>query len=275
MITSLSSPLPALSSDTAYSLRAQSLEECANARSELDLESLWGRIKDWFFGTHRVDAKKALFRILNAETTHALYASFIDMLRYIEPEHRNQLAWIIDDIGRPSFLIGPYLVPWKADWASLVPSEPPLSVADMAKLLLSLRYKRLPVLETLREVGLRRISEVAHERPFPEKKAEVDADRMCEAQQWFLRQSPSLGSALELIGLHRNDENGDLAYQLRCEVKTALTRVCANDDQAAATSHNAENLMRLVSTMFHDREHLKRVALSVNLTLRSSLNRAS
>ncbi len=263
MITNSSSPVLLLCGDSASSLSAKNIDECTNARTEKDLESLWGRIKDWFFGTHRVDAKLALYRMLNAETTAVMQTSYLDLLRYVEPEHRQQLAWLIGEQERPAFQIGGYVVPSKVDWASQVPSEPPPSVADMAKLLLSLRYKGLPVLETLREVGLCRIVEAAREEGLPEAKAEVNADRMLDAQQWFLGRSPSLVDALELIGLHRNDDDGELAYQLRLAVEQALGG--EDDDKAAVMSRNAENLMCLVTDMFHDREHLKRTALSANL----------
>ncbi|SNU82958.1 hypothetical protein PSP20601_02777 [Pandoraea sputorum] len=210
--------------------------------------------------------------MLNAETTDVMQASYLELLRYVEPEHRQQLAWLICEHERPAFQIGGYVVSSKVDWACQGPSEPPPSVTDMARLLLSLRYKGLPVLETLRDVGLCRIVEAAREEGLPEAKAEVNADRMLEAQQWFLGRSPSLVDALELIGLHRNDDDGELAYQLRLAVEKALGG--EDDDKTAVMSRNAENLMCLVTDMFHDREHLKRTALLANLPV-NPLNRAA
>ncbi|PHV12406.1 hypothetical protein [Chitinimonas sp. BJB300] len=52
-------------SRASRSISMEEINSIAAAKTEKDVESLWGRIADWFFGTHKEEAKKMLFRLLN------------------------------------------------------------------------------------------------------------------------------------------------------------------------------------------------------------------
>ncbi|MFV3398180.1 hypothetical protein [Aeromonas veronii] len=51
------------------SISDSDVQEIKNARTINDIGSIWGKIKDWFCGTHKEEAKRILFSLLNDRVT--------------------------------------------------------------------------------------------------------------------------------------------------------------------------------------------------------------
>ncbi|ODP31777.1 hypothetical protein [Pandoraea sp. ISTKB] len=244
------------------SLDAETVKACATAGSDSQIATLWERIKDWFFGTHKVDAKLAIYQMANAQTAYEQLGAFIRLTHYVELQHFHQLQWCVDKDSQLSFKIGDHAFASNAQWASQMPLM--LDMEDMSRLLLSLRYDGLDVADAFRELGVKRLHEAAASAAASGSGQAVDinADSLLTMQQQYLREAPVLLAALEIIGLHRNDYEGDMAYRLRqtMEALKESTSVDRDDDMAAIVGRNAESLMSLVTALFHERERDKRAS---------------
>lgn len=229
-----------LAGSTPRTLSAQAIDTCTRARSEAEVRSLWGRIKDWFLGTHKEDAKLAIFRLANAPNAQAQFDAFLELIGYVAPAHRDQLHFCVGENEAPAFRVADHRIEVKDDWRGLTASET-LTPDDTARLLLSLRYQDLPVATEFHDFGVG----LLHDRT---------ADSVLNSQWLYLVRSPELVRALEWFGLHRNDAEGDFAYQVDRQVEKTYFETCANDEAAARAGRNAMNLAIIVTEMVRTRE---------------------
>ncbi|AHB78349.1 hypothetical protein LV28_07090 [Pandoraea pnomenusa] len=229
-----------LAGSTPRTLSAQAIDTCTRARSEAEVRSLWGRIKDWFLGTHKEDAKLAIFRLANAPNAQAQFDAFLELIGYVAPAHRDQLHFCVGENEAPAFRVADHRIEVKDDWRGLTASET-LTPDDTARLLLSLRYQDLPVAAEFHDFGVG----LLHDRT---------ADSVLNSQWLYLVRSPELVRALEWFGLHRNDAEGDFAYQVDRQVEKMYFETCANDEAAARAGRNAMNLAIIVTEMVRTRE---------------------
>ncbi|VVD84006.1 hypothetical protein [Pandoraea anhela] len=247
-------------------LSPQTIETCITAGSKSEIRSLWERIKDWFLGTHTQAAKLALFELAHARSSQAQFDAFVELARYVDPAQFDRLQWCIDENDTLIFRIEDYAFSSRAEWVSPAPMVLPLP--DMARLLLSLRHDDLPVVCRFREIGASRVydqARLAAEGEVP-KAVDFSADHVLAAQQWYLRSSPALFDALEIIGMHRNDDRGDMAFALNREVVQVLASTGIDDEDVInPVGRNAQTLMCLMTDAFHDREALKRAYAAANL----------
>ncbi|VVE30989.1 hypothetical protein PAQ31011_03665 [Pandoraea aquatica] len=249
MSISLSTTHIGLAGAHSRSLNDDIIDTCTQPGLKFALRSLWESIKDWYYGTNKSVAMNAVHTLATAETTRDRFEAFATLLRCVEPQHRHRLQWHIDNGHGPRFQIGDYLFLAPRDWTSQLPML--LQADDMAHLILSFRHENAPVLETLDDQR-----KAFREEAIRDKKT-VEPDDYYRAHTQYLKATPSLLSALTLIGM--NAYRGDLlfAYDLRYQVERAwmprmtepgMTDMTDDDieDGAAKAGSMAQDLLDLV-----------------------------
>lgn len=68
------------------SISDSDVQEIKNARTINDIGSIWGKIKDWFCGTHKEEAKRILFSLLNDRVTTKDKVVAFERLRELSSE---------------------------------------------------------------------------------------------------------------------------------------------------------------------------------------------
>lgn len=241
-----------------HSLDAETVTMCTKTGVDYALTSLWERIKDWFFGTNKVTAMTAIHTLATTPSSSAQIDAFLDLLRCIEPEHRDQLKWCAGDSGDPYFMIGDCVVLAAPDWSAR--GEKPLNVDDMAQILLRTHHGDESLLSAFMRVEM----ETGHLLRPP--RASVEEDDVVfhdlSTKKTYLESSPTLVEALEFVGMNRNGASCDESHALGILVekawREALVGSGKTDEQAIQTSSvrmggMAQDVMVLVTDMFHER----------------------
>ncbi|VVE30976.1 hypothetical protein PAQ31011_03664 [Pandoraea aquatica] len=240
------------------SLDAETVTVCTKTGVNYALSSLWERIKDWFFGTNKVAAMTAIHSLATTESSSTQINAFLDLLRCIEPEHREQLKWCAGDGGDPYFMIGDCIVLAAPDWSAH--GEMHLSVDDMAQMLLRMHHGD----ESLLSAFVRVENETVHLLRAPEQSAEDDGVVLHDlsTKKTYLESSPKLVEALEFIGMNRNgvrcDESHELGLQVEKAWREATVGSASTDEEgidasSALMGSMAQDVMLLVTDMFHER----------------------
>lgn len=239
-------------------LDAQTVTTCTKTGVDYALTSLWERIKDWFFGTNKVTAMTAIHTLATTQSSSAQIDAFLDLLRCIEPEHRDQLKWCAGDSADPYFMIGDCIVLAAPDWSAR--GEKPLSVDDLTQILLRTHHGD----ESLLSAFMRVERETGHLlRPSRESVEEDDVVfHDLSTKKTYLESSPKLVEALEFVGMNRNgvscDESHALGIQVEKAWREALVGSGRTDEEVIDASSllmggMAQDVMVLVTDMFHER----------------------
>ncbi|ALS60819.1 hypothetical protein [Pandoraea norimbergensis] len=216
-------------------LDAANIRLCVSAKYERDVTSLWGRIKDYFLGTCKEDAKVTLFRLAHAETAADQFEAFRRLTDLIAPSRDDLLTWHVCETPSCAFQIGDFTLPAKQDWMSFAQfGDPGLNLEDKARLLLSMRYNGHHVATHFHEFGVGTV-------------LDRTADSVLRAQSAFLANSPALCHALAVLGLHCNDEQGIFAEDLNQTVERVLDKTVNDGNATAQAGRNAENLSILMT----------------------------
>ncbi|WP_087686614.1 hypothetical protein [Pandoraea sp. PE-S2R-1] len=216
-------------------LDAAQIRLCVSAKYERDVTSLWGRIKDYFLGTCKEDAKVTLFRLAHAETGADQFEAFRRLTDLVAPSRDDLLTWHVSEKPSCAFQIGDFTLPAKQDWMSFAQfGDPGLTLEDKARLLLLMRYNGQQVVTHFHEFGVGAM-------------LDRNADSVLHAQSVFLANAPELCHALAVLGLHRNDEHGNFADDLNQTVERVLDRTVNDGNATARAGRNAENLSILMT----------------------------
>ncbi|VVD84046.1 hypothetical protein [Pandoraea anhela] len=239
-------------------LDADTIRACASDVGKSELKLLWERIKDWFFGTHTVAAQNAIHTLASATSTSARMEALLDLTRYIEPSHRDKLQWCIGEGEDPYFKIGDCVIPAAPDWSARLPMH--VNIVDMAQLLLCIRHNDAPLLSTFRQIEQDSLAMFA---PRTSTLGDADEDTTSvnlDMAGQYLRTAPSLVAALEYIGLHGNDTRNDTSLRLGLQVAEEWRARHPHDapgdpnaDTDVAMGYMAQDVMILVTDMFHER----------------------
>lgn len=68
------------------SISDSDVQDIKNARTINDIGSIWGKIKDWFCGTHKEEAKRILFSLLNDRVTTKDKVAAFERLKELSSE---------------------------------------------------------------------------------------------------------------------------------------------------------------------------------------------
>ncbi|VVE72978.1 hypothetical protein PCA31118_04373 [Pandoraea captiosa] len=276
----MATPIPnitlSLSGGYGCVLDAKTVETCTTTHDADALTSLWGKIKDWFFGTHAEAAKSALHQLAHPTSPEAQFDAFARLLEYVAPQDRGKLTWHVEENKAPCFRVGDYAFDAPNDWLSQRLTQQ--SAPDMARLLLSLHYRDTPVLSDLGNSCLNALAERALRMTGTDDVA-LNAEVIFESLRWQLpdlNRKPALVNALGLIGMQGNDEHDALADAVAEVVtQTLLSGIDAPDEDlrqiAGVAGSYAGGLVRLTTQMSRDRDAFIRVWLALNLPLNTSL----
>ncbi|AJP58271.1 hypothetical protein UC34_17430 [Pandoraea vervacti] len=275
----MATPIPSitlnLSGGYGCMLDATTLEKCTTTHDADALTSLWGKIKDWFFGTHAEAAKRALHQLAHPTSPEAQFDAFARLLEYVAPQDRGKLTWHVEENKAPCFRVDDYSFDAPQDWRAQQWTEK--AAPDMARLLLSLHYRGKPALSELGDTCLNALAERAMRMSGTDDVA-LNAETIFESLRWQLPdliQKPALIHALELIGMQWNDERDGLADNVEEAVtQTLLSGIDTSDEDlrqiAGVAGAYANALVRLTTHMVRDRDAFMRVRLALNLPLNTS-----
>lgn len=211
------------------SIGVDDIYKCITAKREKDVTSLWGKIADWFIGTEKEAAKIALFRLSNADTAAQQLFAFSELKRYVAPAWQDSLTWQINANDYSAFRIGVCNIPCHVVTETDIEDPPAVDPDSACRLLCSMHYAAQNVVKDFHRFA------VAHS-------LDRTADLVLENQIRFLNHSPGLLDALRLIGLDKNDPQGDLAYETSQKVERMVYQMYGDDEIAAYAGRNAENL---------------------------------
>ena len=241
-----------------HSLDAETVTICTKTGVDYALTSLWERIKDWFFGTNKTTAMTAIHTLATTPSSSAQIDAFLDLLRCIEPEHRDHLKWCAGDSGDPYFMIGDCIVLAAPDWSAR--AEKRLNVDDMAQMLLRTHHGDESLLSAFTRIEMQTGHLLRAPRASVEEGDVVFHD--LSTKKTYLESSPKLVEALEFVGMNRNGESYDESHALGIQVekawREALVGSGKTDKEAIDASSlrmggMAQDIMVLVTDMFHER----------------------
>lgn len=195
-----------------------------SAKREKDVTSLWGKIADWFLGTHKEAAKVALFRLARADTAAQQLTSFSELKQYVVPARKDSLTWQLSDTGSV-FRIGGVDIPCRVLSETAIVDPSAFDLADTCRLLCSMNYAGHNVLCELHRFAAG-------------TQSQRSADWVLKAQRRFLNQTPNLLEALKLIGLHQHDAQG--IYQT---VERMVLNMTGSQNFAVQAARNAQSLI--------------------------------
>ncbi|WP_242559302.1 MULTISPECIES: hypothetical protein [Pandoraea] len=152
MTISISSLLP--TGTSSRTLSAATIKRCASVLHADELNSFWGRVKDYFLGTHNEDAKRAIFRLATAETARQQCSAFAQLAACIEPAQSHLLRWNLSADDALDFQIGDRRFPMKGDVTEFMQQAAPLSFDDSCRLLIALKLNDHDVLSESEQFGL-------------------------------------------------------------------------------------------------------------------------
>ncbi|WP_406705242.1 hypothetical protein [Sodalis sp.] len=81
------------------------IEKIKNYENKSDVESLWGKITDWFCGTQKEEAKKALFDIIHNDNTDIKIKCFNQLKRIASPSHKEKFTCEITEFNDNLFTV--------------------------------------------------------------------------------------------------------------------------------------------------------------------------
>lgn len=218
-------------------LDAESVQTCVTAKDHKDVTSLWGRIKDYFLGTHKEEAKLALWQLSHAATSVEQFEAFWRLNQLVEPAHNDLLTLNLSVSEPATFQVDGHILPTLPDWDRFIHfSWTEMALDDTARLLGTLRFNGDNVLTQFHQFGVGEL----HDR---------NADTVLLAQTRFLASQHELFFALSLLGLSKNDTDGAFAYDLNETVTRRVFEATGDDDAAARAGRNAENLSILTSQL--------------------------
>lgn len=217
------------------SIDKREIYSCVTANKERDVTSLWGKIVDWFIGTKKEAAKVALFRLSHADKAEQQLSSFAELRQYVAPAWQDSLTWQFRGNDDCVFKIGDFDIPFHSTVSETITELPPaLNPDDVCSLLCSMKYTDHDVISEFHLFAVGSLSD-------------RNADSVLNKQKTFLKQTPSLLGALNLIGLNQNDPKGDFAYNIAQTVERMVYKITGDEDKSAQAARNAENLSILAS----------------------------
>ncbi|VVE70113.1 hypothetical protein PAN31117_03558 [Pandoraea anapnoica] len=235
----LSSPLT-LTGHLACTLGDETTQKCRDAESEKALISVWGQVKDFFRGTHKEAAQRALFRLAQPKAMDEQVAAFAELLRYVEPEDMHRLHWHISSHEVLGFQVGDPVFAPAHDVVDYMKHTTWMDFEDSCHLLLSLRFDGHHVLTGGNDFGL-----PLHDLTDAPQCA-VTVGR-CQRQ---LSAMPTLLDALQIMRLHRDDEIPGLSARARAAINALMIEINGTGAPVSGEiGRNAEQLCKLATTL--------------------------
>lgn len=235
-------PLPR-SGHFACTSSEEAIQTCRDAESEYALTSIWGQVKDFFRGTHKEAAQRALFRLAHPKTMDEQVAAFAELLRYVAPEDMHRLHWHLSSHEVIGFQVGDPVFAPAHDVVDYMKHTTWMDFEDSCHLLLSLRFDGHHVLTGGDDFGLA-LHDLTDAPQCP-----VTTGR-CQRQ---LSAMPTLLDALQIMRLHRDDEIPGLSVRVRVAINALMIEINGTGAPVSgAIGRNAEQLSRL-ATMLRDR----------------------
>lgn len=224
------------SSSTHYrTIRESDMYLCATAKKENEVTSLWGKIVDWFLGTKKEAAKVTFFRLLNSDTAAQQLSSFSELRQYVSPACQDLLTWRFDSNENSVFRIGDLDIPLHVTVSEKnIEEQHEINLKDACHLLCSMRYTDHNVVTEFHSFAVGNLSD-------------RNADSVLKKQELFLNQTPCLLRALRLLGLHKDDSQGNFSYAIHQTVERMIYQITGDDDKSVQAARNAENLSILAS----------------------------
>lgn len=231
---------PTLSGHFACALSEETIQTCRDAESEKALMSAWGQVKDFFLGTHKEAAQRALFRLAHPKTMDEQVGAFAALLRYVAPEDMHRLQWHISSHEVIGFQVGDPVFSPAHDVVDYMKHTTWMDFEDSCHLLLSLRFDGHHVLTGGDHFGLPLydLTNAPH--------CAVTLGR-CQRQ---LSAMPTLLDALQIMRLHRDDEIPGLSARVRAAINALMIEI--NGTRIPVSSEigrNAEQLCKLATTL--------------------------
>ncbi|MFK0377558.1 hypothetical protein [Pandoraea sp. NPDC090278] len=232
-------PTP-LTGHFASTLSEETIQTRRDAESEKALMSAWGQVRDFFRGTHKEAAQRALFRLSQPKTMDEQVAAFAELLRYVAPEDMHRLHWHISSHEVLGFQVGDPVFAPAHDVVDYMKHTTWMDFEDSCHLLLSLRFNGHHVLTGGNDFGLS-----LHDLADAPQCA-VTAGR-CRRQ---LSAMPTLLDALQIIRLHRDDEIPGLSARVRAAINALMIEINGTGAPVSGEiGRNAGQLCKLATTL--------------------------
>ncbi|MCW2475548.1 MULTISPECIES: hypothetical protein [unclassified Symbiopectobacterium] len=81
------------------------IEGIKNAKNPNEIKSLWGKIADWFCGTDKENAKKALFELINNDDATIKIDAFNQLKAMVSPAFKDAFTYTTTAISDTSFTV--------------------------------------------------------------------------------------------------------------------------------------------------------------------------
>lgn len=76
-----------------------------SAKNKSEVESLWGKITDWFCGTRKEEAKKALFDIIHNDNPDRKIECFNQLRDMVSPAYKDKFTYKITEVNDNLFTV--------------------------------------------------------------------------------------------------------------------------------------------------------------------------
>lgn len=86
-------------------LNTSEIENIKNAKDPLEIKSIWSKIADWFCGTHKENAKKALFELINNDDANIKIHAFNQLKSMASPAFKDIFTYTTTAISENSFTV--------------------------------------------------------------------------------------------------------------------------------------------------------------------------
>lgn len=239
MTTSVTPSHIALAGHFERTIDSDKIGRYASAPSEKELTSLWGRIKDFFMGTHKEDAKLAIFRLANAQDTETQFRAFADLTRYVSPEHGSVLKWNIASAHGLDFQIGGDRIMMQTDAEAFLQQSPALSIEDSCRVLMTLTHDDHRVIEGMSHAGLH----------LDLLGPDATPAQLHKAARGHMFGMPALLDAMHVLGMHRDSEQMRINPFVTDFVRETLLAGGASHSDAHRFSEYASTLVLLTSAV--------------------------
>lgn len=81
------------------------IESIKNSKNQNEIKSLWGKIADWFFGTNKEKAKKALFELIKNDDGDIKIDAFNQLKAMVSPAFKDAFTYKTTTISDTSFTV--------------------------------------------------------------------------------------------------------------------------------------------------------------------------
>lgn len=81
------------------------ISKIQSATNKSDVESLWGKITDWFCGTRKEEAKKALFDVIHNDNPDRKIECFNQLRDMVSPAYKDKFTYKITEVNDNLFTV--------------------------------------------------------------------------------------------------------------------------------------------------------------------------